>query len=94
MAGGTRFSFTVTDPATRQEEIRRYDPATQRSEPLFQARELTLPGTQERIAYESFQWARDSRHLVFQTDFRPIYRNSGISDFYVYALADKPEARA
>ena len=86
---GARFSFTVSSPQTGEEEIRRYDPATLRDEPLFQARDLTLPGTPEPLAYESFQWARDSRHLVFQTDFRPIYRHSGVSDFYVYALADK-----
>lgn len=86
---GSRFSFTVTNPQTREEEIRRYDPATQRDEPIFQARDLTLPGTREPLAYQSFQWARDSRNLVFQTDFRPIYRNSGVADFYVYALADK-----
>ncbi|MSR36702.1 MAG: S9 family peptidase [Gemmatimonadetes bacterium] len=86
---GARFSYTVTNPQTRQEEIRRYDPATLQDEPLFQARDLTLPGIQEPLAYESFQWARDSRNLVFQVDFRPIYRNSGVADFYVYALGDK-----
>ena len=30
-----------------------------------------------RFAYQSFQWARDSKHLVFQTRFRPLYRRSG-----------------
>ena len=87
--GGERFSYTVTNPTTREEEIRRYDPETLSDELLFQARDLTRPGTAEPLAYESFQWARDSRHLVFETDFRPLYRNSGVADFYVYALADK-----
>jgi dipeptidyl-peptidase-4 len=86
---GARFSFTVTNPQTREEEVRRFDPATLQNEPLFQARDLILPGTREPLAYESFQWAKDSRHLVFQVDFRPIYRNSGVADFYVYALGDK-----
>ncbi len=87
--GGLRFSYTLTNPTSRQEEIRRYDPATLKDDVLFQARDLTLPGTAQPLAYESFQWAMDSRNLVFQTDFRPIYRNSGVSDFYVYPLADK-----
>ena len=86
---GARFSYTITNPATRGEEIRRYDPATLDDELLFQADDLTLPGTSQPLAYESFQWAKDSRHLVFQTDFRPLYRNSGVADFYVYTLADK-----
>jgi len=87
--GGERFSYTVTNPRTRAEEIRRYDPETLDDELLFQARDLTRPGTAEPLVYESFQWARDSRYLVFETDFRPLYRNSGVADFYVYALADK-----
>ena len=87
--GGERFSYTAVNPRTREEEVRRYDPATLDDQLLFQARDLTRPGTSQPLAYESFQWARDSRHLVFQTDFRPLYRNSGVSDFYVYALADK-----
>lgn len=86
---GERFSYTITNPMTREEEIRRYDPATLSDELLFQARDLTLSGTSQPLAYESFQWSRDSRHLVFQTDFRPLYRNSGMADFYVYDLADK-----
>lgn len=86
---GARFSYTVSNPQTREEEIRRYDPATLQNEPIFQARDLTLPGTRDPLRYESFQWAKDSRHLVFQVDFRPIYRNSGVADFYVYTLADK-----
>jgi dipeptidyl-peptidase-4 len=86
---GARFSYTVANPQTREEEIRRYDPATLKEDPLFQARDLTLPGSNQPLRYESFQWAKDSRHLVFQTDFKPIYRNSGIADYYVYTLSDK-----
>src|SRR5688572_19332526 len=87
--GGDRFSYTTVDPTTRQGEIRRYDPATLRDEPIFQARELAMPGTGRQLAYQSFQWAQDSRNLVFQVDFRPIYRHSGVSDYYVFSLGDK-----
>jgi dipeptidyl-peptidase-4 len=86
---GERFSFTTVNPTTRQGEIRRYDPATLRDEPIFQARELVMPGAGRQLAYQSFQWAQDSRNLVFQVDFRPIYRHSGVSDYYVFSLGDK-----
>ena len=82
--GGERFSFTVTNPQTRAEEIRQYNPATQQEEALLEGRNLTLPGTGQPLEYESFQWGMDSRTLLFKTDFRPIYRNSGVADFYLY----------
>ena len=31
----------------------------------------------------------DSKHLVFQSNFQPLYRRSGIADFYIYSLADR-----
>ncbi|HEX2694089.1 MAG TPA: DPP IV N-terminal domain-containing protein, partial [Gemmatimonadaceae bacterium] len=86
---GKRFSYTDRDPRTNSPVIRAYDPATGRDTILFAAAGLTLPGTTEPFSYDSFQWARDSRHLVFQTNFQPIFRRSGISDFYIYSLADR-----
>ena len=86
---GESFSYTVVDSQTRRETIRRYLVANLQDEVLFDARALTLPGTAEPLEYESFQWARDSRHVLFQSDFRPIYRNSGVSDFYLYDLETK-----
>lgn len=86
--GGARYSYTARDPGTGQETIRAVDPATGRDTLLFSAQGLTFPGTSEPFAYESFQWAHDSRHLVFQTHFKQIYRRSGTSDFYIYSLVD------
>src|SRR3990172_8222784 len=87
MGGGKRFSFTIAAEGGG-EEIRAHDPGTGRDTLLFAARGLTFPGTSEPFEYESFQWAEDSRHLVFQTRFQPLYRRSGIADYYVYRLAD------
>jgi dipeptidyl-peptidase 4 len=86
---GRRFSYTDRDPRTNSPVIRAYDPVTGRDTTLFSAAGLTLPGTTQPFSYDSFQWARDSRHLVFQTNFQPIFRRSGISDFYIYSLADR-----
>jgi len=85
--GGHRFSFVVRGDSG--EEIRALDPATGRDTSVFSGRGLTFPGTAEPFAYRTFQWAHDSRHLLFQTHFRPLYRNSGTADYYVYALADR-----
>ena len=84
--GGQRYSSIArTDSGS---EIRATDPATGRDTLLFRARGLTFPGTSEAFAYQSFQFARDSKHLVFQTHFKPIFRNSGTADWYVYGLGD------
>jgi dipeptidyl-peptidase-4 len=85
--GGDRFSYTTTNPSTQIEEVRVYDPADLDDEVIFTASSLRMAdgGT---LSYNSFQWANDSRHVLFQTDFRPIYRRSGISDYYLYDLED------
>ena len=92
--GGARFSFTATDPSTGRSEIRAYDPATGRDTLLFSGQGLMFPGTTNPFLYEGFHWARDFKNLVFQTNFQPIYRRSGTSDFYVYSLASRSLALA
>jgi dipeptidyl-peptidase 4 len=87
--GGTRFSYTDRDPATGTPLIRAYDPPTGKDTVLFKPTGITFPGTNQPFAYDAFEWAQDSKHLVFRTNFRPLYRNSGISDYYIYSLADR-----
>lgn len=81
--GGNKYSFISND------EIRSMDPKTQKDELVFTNNGLKFPGTDSAFNYESFQWSHDSKHLVFKTNFRPIYRRSGISDYYIYDLAGK-----
>ncbi len=85
--GGRRFSFTQRGDSGAS-EIRAMDPATLKDTLLFTTHHLTFPGTQEPFEYRSFQFATDRHHLVFQTRFRGIYRNSGTADWYVYDLGD------
>jgi dipeptidyl-peptidase-4 len=87
--GGRRYSYTDRDPQTNAPVIRAYDPASGRDVTLFATAGLTFPGTTQAFSYDSFQWGQDSKHLVFQTNFKPIYRHSGISDFYIYSLSDR-----
>jgi dipeptidyl-peptidase-4 len=85
--GGNRYSYTTR--GADGEEIRATDPATGRDTLLFSAKGVTFPDTAAPFSYRSFQFAQDSKHLVFQTRFKQIYRRSGTSDYFVYSLADK-----
>ena len=85
--GGERFSYTSENPSNGVEEVRIYDPATLNEDVIFTASSLSLQDG-STLSYDSFQWASDSRHVLFQTDFRPIYRRSGISDYYLYDMED------
>ena len=87
--GGRRYSYTLMNPQTRRPEVRGYDPESGSDELLFDPGVLTLPGTSQPLRYSSFDWAPDSRHVVFQANFRPIYRHSGIADFYVYGVENE-----
>jgi len=86
--GGNRFSFIDRDPRTNHDVIRTYDPVSGRDTVLFTGEGLKFPGTQQEFSYDEFQWAQDSKHLVFQSNFQQIYRRSGVSDFYIYSVAD------
>ncbi|WP_338872401.1 S9 family peptidase [Spirosoma sp. SC4-14] len=82
--GGNKFSFI-----DGQSIIKTLSPKDQKEAVVFDGSQLTFPGTNKPFAYRSFQWSKDSKNIFFQTNFRPVYRNSGISDYYVYSVADK-----
>jgi dipeptidyl-peptidase-4 len=86
--GGKRYSYSARAATGGGEEIRALDPETGADTLLFSARGIMFPDTNQAFAYRSFQWARDSKHLVFQTRFVPLYRRSGTADYYVYSLTD------
>lgn len=84
---GNRYSYISIKNG--HEEIRAFNPATKKDQLIFNGKGLTFPGTDSTFTYRSFQWAHDSRHLLFETHFRKIYRRSGNSDYYVYSLSGK-----
>ena len=86
---GRRYSYTLRNTRTSRPEVRAYDPESGADELLFGPGVLTVPGTSQPLPYRSFDWAPDSRHVVFQVDFRPVYRYSGIADFYVYGVENE-----
>ncbi|MGN6180240.1 MAG: S9 family peptidase [Mucilaginibacter sp.] len=81
--GGNQYSFLANGA------INIKDPATLKETEIFNAKNVTYPGTSTPFSYESFQWSHDSKHLVFQTNFRRKYRRSGISDYYIYDIDGK-----
>ncbi len=85
---GNSYSYTEKNSADGHEEIRSFDPSTLKDKLVLDAYKLNFPGSSKPFNYKSFQWGHDSRHILFQTDFRKIYRRSGISDYYEYSLKD------
>jgi dipeptidyl-peptidase-4 len=81
--GGAKYSFTNND------EIHSMDPQTLKDELIFTNKGITFPGTDKPFDYESFQWSHDSKHLVFKTNTRHIYRRSAISDYFNYDVDSK-----
>ncbi len=86
---GNRYSYMQHNEETENMEIRAYDPASQEDELIFNNAEQTFPNTDSTFEYSSFQWSNDSKYLVFQSNFRPVYRRSGISDYYLYSVENE-----
>jgi len=83
---GERYSYYSDNPATGIREIRAYSPADDTDELIFSPADHTFPDSDRSFEFRSFQWSKDFQYLVFQTDFTPVYRYSGISDYYYYSL--------
>ncbi len=81
--GGQKYSYITAN------EVRSMEPGTLKDELIFTNTGVTFPGTNKPFEYDSFQWSQDSKYMVFQSDFRPLYRNSGISNYFIYDLATK-----
>jgi dipeptidyl-peptidase 4 len=81
--GGDQYSFIAGH------EIHTLNPKTLEEKTVFTNSDLVFPGSDKPFNYESFQWSEDSRHLVFTSNFRHIFRNSGISDYYIYDVDTK-----
>lgn len=82
--GGERFSYIEGRGI-----IKSYDPKTDSSATIFDASEYKFPGSSDAFNYRSFQWSKDSQYLLFQSNFRAVWRNSGVSDYYMFSVKDK-----
>ncbi len=84
--GGDRFSYMEYSFESSGNEIWAVDPVTNEEELIFRTSDHTYPDSEDPFHFRSFQWSDDFQYLVFQTDFRPVYRYSGIADYYKYSL--------
>ncbi|MFN3783309.1 MAG: S9 family peptidase [Spirosomataceae bacterium] len=81
---GETFSY-IDKPGS----IVRFNPSNQQTSAIFSSDGLTFPNTSTPFQYQSFQWSADGKYLLFQTNFKPVWRYSGDADYYLYSLADK-----
>jgi len=81
-----QYSFTSRDG--RSQQIWIYDIKTDSEELVFNGSEHQFPGTEDPFNYRSFQWTRDYKYLLFQTNFERIWRYSGNADYYLYSIED------
>ena len=86
---GDRYSYISMNREDNTSEIRAYDPGKDEDDLIFNGDSLKFPNSDNKFNYRSFEWGQDSKHLLFQTNFKKIYRRSGNSDYYVYSLDDK-----
>lgn len=86
---GNRYSYMQYNEETESMEIRAFNPSNGEDELIFNNTNHTFPESDSTFEYNSFQWSNDSRYLVFQSNFRPVYRYSGISDYYLYSIEDQ-----
>lgn len=83
---GNRYSYMQQNSETGDTEIRVFDPANGEDELIFATGELTFPDSNIAFSFRSFQWSDDARFIIFQTNFEPIYRYSGLADYYYYSI--------
>ncbi|MEX2370038.1 MAG: DPP IV N-terminal domain-containing protein [Bacteroidales bacterium] len=83
--GGSRYSFTKINEGAQ--EIWIHDIASGEETLVFSAAGKHMENGDD-FRYKSFQWAGDYKYILFQTNFNPVWRYSGNSDYYYYSLEE------
>jgi len=81
-----QYSFTRREE--RNQQIWIYDIRTDSEKLVFDEGDYQFPGTEDPFRYRSFQWTRDYKFLLFQTNFKKIWRYSGNADYFLYSIED------
>ena len=81
-----QYSFTKREG--RNQQIWIYDIKSDSEKLVFDEGDHQFPGTEDPFRYRSFQWTRDYKYLLFQTNFERIWRYSGNADYFLYSIED------
>ena len=84
---GDKYSFTKIENGAQ--EIWTHDMKTGEEVKVFSSDGLNFPDKMQAFRYREFQWTKDFKYLLFQTNFRPVWRYSGNSDYYYYSIEEK-----
>jgi dipeptidyl-peptidase-4 len=84
---GKRFSYIKR--VDNKQQIWVNDPQTGQDELIFDPDSIYIPGTNTPFTFGSFQWSLNSKFILFRSNFRAVWRRTGIADYYFYSLADK-----
>ncbi len=83
--GGKQYSFTKMNEGAQ--EIWLHDIRSGDETLVFSAAGKTFNDGSD-FSYRSFQWAGDYNYLLFQTNFKQVWRYSGNSDYYYYSTKE------
>ncbi len=78
---GNKFSYIENSTV-----IKIFDPATAKEETIFDGSVQSFPGNK---TFESFEWSKDGKYIVFRANVRHVWRYSGIADYYLYSPDNK-----
>ncbi|MDF1571410.1 MAG: S9 family peptidase [Bacteroidales bacterium] len=84
--GGSQYSFTKMNQGAQ--EIWIHDIKSGEETLAFSATGKSFEDGSD-FRYRSFQWAGDYNYVLFQTNFNPIWRYSGNSDYYYYSTENE-----
>ncbi len=85
--GGSQYSFTKNNQGIQ--EIWIHNISSGEETLAFSTEGLSMKDSEAPFRYRSFEWAGDYSTLLFQTNFNPIWRYSGDSDYYYYSIENK-----
>jgi len=86
---GECYSYDHIQPDSGIREIRAYCPETGNDERIFSPDNHTFPDSGLPFDYESFEWSSDETYLLFRSNVQPVWRYSGLADYYLYSLNEQ-----
>ena len=84
LPGGYQFSYRAFNVQEQQYQINVYDVETNTSQVAISSNAFIHPEKRQPIPFSDYHWSSDVRYVLIESNFRPIFRHSGIFDSYLY----------